>query len=148
MQATDLQALARQPQRIAGARLTRSPNGLSRAVPGLSLIGSLACAATATVLLLVADPTPVQSQIAFYSAATAAGFMAGLAAAWRWARGRAENPALVRPWRAGVIGGLVVAVAIGLGFAGLRVGLGPAAILPPVVLAAMIAGIRSRLRPR
>ena len=144
MQATELQALARQPRRIAGARPQHpSIDRYARAAPSATAFGAGAFAAAAFALLLIADPGSLATQLAFYAAAALAGFLAGLGAACRWA---ARRDAAGRPWREGVVAGLVLAAATGLAFAGLRLGLGAYWPLPPALLLTILAVAQLRIR--
>lgn len=144
MQATELQALARQPRRFAGARLPGPPiRWFARAIPCAVAIGAAAFVAVAIVLLLIADPELPATQLAFYAASLVAGFLAGLAAACRLANRRG---AVGPPWREGIYAGMAVAGATGLAFVGLRLGLGVFWPLPPSLLLAglAVAGWRNR----
>ena len=144
MQATELQALARQPRRIAGARIPRpSIHWLTRAIPCAAAIGAAASGAVAIILLLIADPGPPVTQLAFYAASSAAGFLAGLGAVCQWTNRRG---AIGLPWRDGIFAGLALAGSVGLAFAALRLGLDAYWPLPPALLLAglAVAGMRNR----
>ena len=149
MQATELQALARQPRRIAGSRLlSPSPGRSTGVIPGLAAAGSICVWAGAAALLLVADPSLARNQAAFYMAAATAGFLAAFAIAW-WRTRRPSGPdGSVRPWRTATIAGLAVVAASGLSLAGLRLGLGLFALLLPLSLTVVLAGLRLRSGPR
>jgi hypothetical protein len=138
VQATELQALARQPRRIAGAPLPRpSIDWFGWAIPGSAAIGAASFGVAAIALLLIADPAPPVTQLAFYAASSIAGFLAGLAVACRWASRRVATG---RPWREGLVAGLVLAGATAIAFVGLRLGLGVLWPLPPTLLLAAAAG--------
>lgn len=137
MQATELQALARQPRRIAGAQLPRPAiDWFAWAIPGAAAIGAASCGLVAVALLLVADPGLTATQLAFYTTSTVAGFLAGLAAACRWASRRGATG---RPWREGLVAGFALAGAAVLTFIGLRLGLGVFWPVPPTLLLAGLA---------
>ena len=132
MQATELQALARQPQRIAGARLPDPSSGdYLQWIQLSAALGALVCAGGALSLLLVADPEHPPTQLAFYAALLVALFQAGFAAAVAWVRRR---PRTGKPWRAGAAVGLTLTAAAGLSLLGLRLGLGPIWTIPPLLL--------------
>ena len=136
MQATELQALARQPRRIAGAQLPRpSIDWFAWAIPGSAAVGAAAFGVVAVGLLLIADPGPPATQLAFYTASSAAGFLAGLAAACRWAIRRGATGL---PWREGLVAGLALAGTTAFAFISLRVGLGIYWPLPPALLLAVL----------
>lgn len=143
MQATELQALARQPRRIPGARAAGpSADWLSRTYPAAAAAAAAGCAAGAFALLLIADPERLPAQFAFYLASLLAVFLAATVGARGWVRRRGSPFA---SWRGSAVVGLVLAAGVALAFLGMRMGLGPYWPLPPAVLLLACGVARNRI---